>query len=249
MQCKKHKRKTKHVVIVTSDAVNDNATQFRIRPKVLKILVIVLCMIIGAMIGYIIYEEKLWETAVQKTISQSKTIEQLMQENEILLSEKEEKEAELNAEIKNLNERIQILSETVNEKVAIEKELTKQLEQQSLPQEFPLTGSAFMEETTDSGNPICIFTASEGITVVATAKGTVTAVNEDAEYGHIIWIDHGNGYVTIYRNKGEASVKQGDSVVQGSTLFTIDKDNEILGYQMMKDGTYISPMEMLLISG
>ena len=39
------------------------------------------------------------------------------------------------------------------------------------------------------------------------------------------------------------------SVVQGSTLFTIDKDNEILGYQMMKDGTYISPMEMLLISG
>ena len=42
--------------------------------------------------------------------------------------EKEEREAELNTEIKNLNDRIQILSETVNEKVAIEKELTKQLQ-------------------------------------------------------------------------------------------------------------------------
>ena len=249
MQCKKHKRKIKHVVIVTSDAVNDNSTQFRIRPKVLKILVFVLCIIIGAMIGYLVYEEKIWEAAVQKNISQANTIEQLIKDNEMLLQEKEAKEAELTAQINSLNEKIQILSETINQKVAAEKELTEQLEKQSLPQEFPLTGSASMEESMDSDKPICIFIASEGITVVATASGTVMAVNEDAEYGHNVWIDHGNGYVTIYRNQGEASVKQGDSVVQGSTLFIIGKDNKKLGYQMLKDGTYISPTEMLLISG
>lgn len=249
MQCKKHKRKTKHVVIVTSDAVNDSSTQFRIRPKVLKIIVIVLCMIIGAMIGYMVYEEKLWEKAVQKNISQANTIEQLMKENEILIQEKDAKEAELVAQINSLNEKIQILSETVKQKVEVEKELTEQIEKQSLPQEFPLTGSAFMEESTDSGNPICIFTASEGISVVATANGTVMTVNDDAQYGHNVWVDHGNGYVTIYRNQSEAIVKQGDSVVQGAPLFTIGKDNKTLGYQMMKDGTYINPMDMLLISG
>ena len=32
--------------------------------------------------------------------------------------------------------------------------------------------------------------------VVATAAGTVTAVNDDGDYGHNIWVDHGNGYVT-----------------------------------------------------
>lgn len=246
---KKHKRKIKHVIIVTSDAVDDNATQFRIRPKVLQGLVIALCIVIGAVIGYFVYEEKIWEAAVTTNLSQAQTIEQLKKDNEILLLEKEAKEAELNAEIQSLNDKIQILSETVNQKVATEKELTEQLEKLSLPREFPLTGSASMEEKTDSPNPICIFTASEGTAVVATAKGTVIAVNDDVEYGHNVWIDHGNGYVTIYRNQGDASVKQGDLVVQGTTLFEIDKDNHILGYQMMKDGIYINPTDMLIISG
>ena len=62
-------------------------------------------------------------------------------------------------------------------------------------------------------------------------------------------MDHGNGYVTIYRNQGDAMVKQGDSVVQGTTLFMIGEDNTKLGYQMLKDGTYINPMDMLAISG
>ena len=97
--------------------------------------------------------------------------------------------------------------------------------------------------------PICVFTASQGTTVVATASGTVTAVNDDAEYGHNVWVDHGNGYVTIYRNQGDPSVKQGDSVVQGTTLFLIGESNTRLGYQMMKDGSYINPMDMLAISG
>lgn len=249
MQRKRHRRKTKHVVIVTSDAVNDNATQFRFNPKILKILTVVLCVIIGIMIGYLIYEEKIWRAAVQKNISQAKTIEQLMKDNEALLLEKEEAEAEFTAQIRDLNEKIQILSDTVNQKVAAEKELLEQLESKSLPREFPLTGSASMEESMEKESPICIFTASEGVSVVSAADGTVTAVNEDVEYGYNVWIDHGNGYVTIYRNKGKACVEQGDNVVQGSTLFTIGKDNVTLGYQMMKDGAYISPMDMLLING
>lgn len=85
--------------------------------------------------------------------------------------------------------------------------------------------------------------------VVATAGGTVINVNDDSEYGHNVWIDHGNGYVTIYRNKGTVTVKQGDKVVQGTTLFLIDEDSTQLGYQMMRDNVYISPMELLAISG
>lgn len=122
------------------------------------------------------------------------------------------------------------------------------LENQSLPTEFPLNGSASMQEVTE-GDPMCLFTASEGTMVVATASGTVTAVNDDADYGHSVWIDHGNGYVTIYRNKGDVIVKQGDQVVQGTSLFLVTKDNTTLGYQMKKDDVFINPMEMLAISG
>ena len=96
---------------------------------------------------------------------------------------------------------------------------------------------------------MCVFTAATGAMVVATANGTVSAVNDDAEFGHNVWVDHGNGYVTIYRNQREVKVNQGETVRQGSTLFIINEDNSTLGYQMLKDGVYINPMEVLAISG
>lgn len=245
MQSKKHKRKTNHVVIVTSDAVDANVKQFRVRPWILQTAIVILCTVLGGIIGYLIYEETIWEAALEKNITLANTIEQLKKEKEQLELEKEE----LANQMQNLDEQIQILSETVNEKVESEKELTAQLEKQSLPTEFPLTGSASMEETLSEDKSICIFTASEGVMAVAAAAGTVTDISDDAEYGHCVRIDHGNGYVTIYRNKGDATVKLGDSVVQGSTLFIIGEDNTKLGYQMMKDGSYINPMDMLAISG
>ncbi len=238
MQRKKHKRKTNHVLIVTSDAVDANVKQYRIRPWILETVIIILCVVIGAMIGYLAYEEKIWEAAVQKNNVQTEAMETLSREKE-----------DLEAEIQSLNNKIQILSETVNQKVESEKELTEQLEKQSTPTEFPLTGSASMEEGMAEETPICIFTASQGTTVVATASGTVIAVNDDAEYGHNVWVDHGNGYVTIYRNQGDPSVKQGESVAQGPTLFLSGESNTRLGYQIMKDELYINPMDMLAISG
>ena len=96
---------------------------------------------------------------------------------------------------------------------------------------------------------MCIFSCTTGSMVVATAGGTVIAVNDDGEYGHNVWVDHGNGYVTIYRNQGEVKVKQGQTVRQGNTLMMITDENSKLGYQMMKDSAYINPMELLNISG
>ena len=159
-----------------------------------------------------------------------------------------EQNSKLEAQVTEQAEEIQILSDTVSQKVQSESELSATLEKQSLPTEFPLTGSASMEEVSE-GDPMCIFHASVGTTVVAAASGTVIAINDDEIYGHSVWVDHGNGYVTIYRNKGDTTVNVGDSVVQGTTLFVIGEDNADLGYQMQKDGSYINPMDMLAISG
>ncbi len=248
MKCKKHKRKTNHVLIVTSDAVDANVKQFRIKPWMSQVLISVFCVLVGALLGYFLYEEQLWERAMEKSNELQAANAELEDANQQMKSEYEAKMAEYQTEIDSLNAQIQILSDTVNQKVQSESELTALLERQSMPTEFPLTGSASMQEVAE-GAPMCVFTASEGIMVVATAGGTVTAVNDDSEYGHNVWIDHGNGYVTIYRNKGDVIVKQGDNVVQGTTIFLIGEENTQLGYQMMKDGSYISPMEMLAISG
>lgn len=240
----KHKRKISHVVLVTSDATDSDVRQFHIKSRSLWALVIVLCVVIGVMLGYIVYEERIWQAVDSRSDEQQAEIQSLEAANLQLEKDK----LDLETEIAGLNETVQILSETVSQKTKSESELKQQLEKQSMPTEFPLNGSASMEESQDE-EPICIFTASLGTMVVATARGTVIGVNDDVEYGHNVWIDHGNGYVTVYRNAGEPQVQQGDSVVVGTALFVIEEGKEQLGYQMMRDGVYISPMEMLAISG
>ncbi len=241
MARKRHKRKNSHVVLVTSDAVDAKLKQFRIRPWILQTVIVIFCVLCGTAIGYLFYET---EDRLQETTRSASEVQQLEAENQELAARNAELELQLAAQ----NEKIQILSDTVNQKVQSETELAAQLERQTTPTEFPLTGSATMEEIAE-GDPMCVFTAASGTMAVATANGTVIAVNDDAEYGHNIWVDHGNGYITIYRNQGDAMVKQGETVKQGATLFLIGEENNKLGYQMMRDNEYIDPMEMLTISG
>ena len=55
--------------------------------------------------------------------------------------------------------------------------------------------------------------------------------------------------MTVYRSQGEAKVKQGEVVTQGTTLFLVGENNSKLGYQMIKDGVFIDPLEVLVING
>ncbi len=247
----KHKRKNSKVLIVTSDAVDARVKQYKIRPYLLKVATLLVCLLVGALIGYFIFEKDIWTESMEQTASQKEAIKAIEQEKAELegrITELNEEIAGLNNEIAGLNEQVMILSKTVAQKNQSENELRQEIEKQSLPTEFPLTGAASVEEFAE-GEPICVFTAAVGSMVVATAKGTVIVVNDDPEYGHNVWVDHGNGYVTVYKNQGEVRVKQGETVSAGTTLFLVEAGNNKLGYQMMKDGVYINPMEMLAISG
>ena len=103
MESKKHKRKTNHVVIVTSDAVDANVRQFRIKPWLLQTIIVILCVVLGAFIGYFIYEERIW-VDTWKTVNQKNT--ELTDQITLL----EEEKQELEAQVESQNEKIQILS-------------------------------------------------------------------------------------------------------------------------------------------
>lgn len=233
----RHKRKKHQIVLLASDAVNAGVEQIHYHPWRSWFVIMILCAVLGACAGYFYFVNGIREEMDRVISAQQEQFTALEQEK-----------AELESQIVSLNETIRILSDTVNQKTQNENLLSEQLERQTTPTEFPLTGAATMEMATE-GDPMCIFTATDGAMVVATAGGTVTAVNDDSEYGRNIWVDHGNGYVTVYRNSGEVKVKQGEIVMQGTTLFLIEDENSKLGYQMLKDGIYIDPMEMLAISG
>ena len=80
MERKRHKRKNNHVVIVTSDAANAGVRQFRIRPWILQTIILILCVIIGALIGYFVYEKDIWEAELNHAASRNEAIDALEQE-------------------------------------------------------------------------------------------------------------------------------------------------------------------------
>ena len=263
---KKHKRKVNHLILFTSDAADGKVHQLRLSPAVSRILILLACVIVGVLIGFLVYGGNLYQHFLDRLHQQEEQIAALDEEKNQILEENEA-----------LSEKVAILSDTVNQKVQAEQEEKAISEEMSLPTEFPLTGSAQVEETTlgqamaQAGNagqndaqqteaeqqaeeetanaPLCIFSSSDGTMAVAAGTGTVSQVTEDPVFGYRVVIDHGNGYQSIYLNQGEPKVKEGDSVSRGATLFVLSADNATLGYQIMKDDVYVNPMDMIAIRG
>lgn len=233
----KHKRKVSHILIYTTDAVDADTKQVRIYPWVLVGVTLIVCCVLGAVIGYAVYEGKLWGRIREHDASQ----------NAALTAAQDEKDA-LQEKIDEQDAKIEMLSITIQDQTQQIAELQAQIAEQSVPTDYPLTGSASMTVITE-GDPMVEFTAAEGSTVVAAGKGVVTAVEEDEVYGNRVVIDHGNGYVSIYRNKGESQVKMGDEVASGTTLFMVTEDNRQLGYQIKENDVYIDPTTIIAIKG
>lgn len=237
MSKNRHKRKVSHILIYTTDAVDADTKQVRIHPWVLAGVTLIVCCVLGAVIGYAVYEGELWGRIREHDASQ----------NAALIAAQDEKDA-LQEKIDEQDAKIEMLSITIQDQTQQIADLQAQIAEQSVPTDYPLTGSASMTVITD-GDPMVEFTATEGSTVVAAGKGVVTAVEEDEVYGSRVVIDHGNGYMSIYRNKGESQVKAGDEVASGTTLFMVTEDNRQLGYQIKENDVYIDPTTIIAIKG
>lgn len=241
MEPKNQGHKKNHVLIFTSDDANAEVKQIRIRAWVVQLLVVIFCIGLGFVIGYIIYEEthknNMWSIANDSVVTMQKANERLTNENK-----------QLENQVVDLKNQVEILSGAVNQKVQSEGEMKEQLEVVKLPTILPINGSASVEPSGD-GDPKCSFKLGEGALIVNSAEGLVTEVTTDENGMNSITIDHQNGYVTIYKNKNNCMVHQGDYIYQGTTLFVISEKDSMFTYQISKDGTFLDPMSMLEISG
>lgn len=256
MEPKKRKRRTKYTLMIFSDSMEEGVKQIYLGSRRLTVLKMLFTVVLIADICYLVYNTIILSGVRERNGSQAVQIKQLEEDKETLEAQ--------NAE---LTEKVAILSETINQKAQGEEAAATELAQLSIPRGFPLTGSASIQEEAqgqENGEegevqdeqqndketePILVFKGTSGNMVVAAATGTVESVEPDAKYGNKIIIDHGNGYRSIYRNKGEARVKNGDEVVRGFTLFIIGEDNLELGYQIMEGENYINPEDIVEING
>ncbi len=95
--------------------------------------------------------------------------------------------------------------------------------------------------------------ADQGANVLATAAGTVIAVEQDDLMGTTVVIDHGQGLTSSYSNlQAVPTVEIGDSVYTGSIIGAVGSTAiaesmraSHLHFEIAKDGVAIDPMEYL----
>lgn len=245
---KKKKRKRTYRLVIVSDVPSDGTKYLKFTKARLNFLKSILTIIVLVVLSYLLLCAYERTTIVTRESNLQAKIQNAAQENEKLKKDNEE-----------LTDKVNILSETVNQKVDAE----KQQEEKNMPSGFPLSGTADMEETTETitinneeiTRPIILFKAGDGVSVIASGAGTVTVADSDAVYGYQVVIDHGNGYQSIYRSGTEPKVKTGDEVARGALLFEMDAEDDDnanaskMGYQIMKDAAYIEPTQVLIING
>ena len=187
-------------------------------------------------------------------------------EFDALKKETEAQNKEYETEIEDLKQRVTLLAEHVSE----EMEVRTVEEAKKNPVGIPVSGQAVIvsdpsneeEEEIDLDNSDEVsadlkfmnsytleISVSRGTKVIASGNGVVTYVGEDDIYGHIVKIDHGNGYVSVYRYSEEPKIKEGDEVLKGQMIYEVAKYKGILAYHILYENNYINPIEMIEISG
>ena len=118
-----------------------------------------------------------------------------------------------------------------------------------IPSGMPLDGQVPLPSEYSDEKQYITFTAGAGTKIVAAGAGTVSYVGDSAEYGHIVKVDHGNGYVSVYCDRSEPTVNENDDVISGTTLYVMSEDQEVLTYQISYEGDFIDPYTVMDING
>lgn len=223
--------------MIFTDSKEGSIRQLRIDPGVIESLFIIL---LAAIIILGVINSRRGDTIAALEEANLKQLEQIG-----VLEEEKQNLVLLHDE---LSEKVTILSDTINQKVEQEEAKEAEDAQAHMPVGFPMSSSASMQEA-DTEEPMVKLNGSEGNSIVASGAGTVLSITTGSTYLHCVQIDHGNGYVSIYRNDGEVMVKEGDELVRGSIIFVIGEENTELGYQITYEEKYMDPMDLLNIDG
>jgi len=91
--------------------------------------------------------------------------------------------------------------------------------------------------------------ADEGTPVKAAASGTVIDAGDFFFSGNMIYLDHGQGIISLYAHLSKISVKPGDIVKQGDLIGNVGQTGRVTGphlhFAIITNQTLIDPVFML----
>ncbi len=110
----------------------------------------------------------------------------------------------------------------------------------------PVTGEHTVHEGLDIAN-------SRWTPIFATADGMVTSASESGNFGNLIVLDHGNGYLTKYGHLSKIMVEKGQLVKRYGLVGYMGNSGRTTGthlhYEVHRDGTPQNPEKYILPSG
>jgi murein DD-endopeptidase MepM/ murein hydrolase activator NlpD len=110
----------------------------------------------------------------------------------------------------------------------------------------PILGEEKFHEGLDIAN-------SRWTPIYATADGIVTTSNGNSNFGNLVVIDHGNGYVTKYAHMTKIMVEKGQLVKRYGLVGYMGDSGRATGihlhYEVHRDGTPQNPEKYILPSG
>jgi murein DD-endopeptidase MepM/ murein hydrolase activator NlpD len=108
----------------------------------------------------------------------------------------------------------------------------------------PFTGKLAMHKGMD-------FAGKEGSEIVAVAGGVVTWAGDRYGYGHLVEINHGNGYTTRYGHNAKLLVKVGDSVEKGQVISQMGSTGRSTGphvhFEVLKNDRQVNPAKFVAL--
>ena len=230
---------TGYQVSIVSHETEEKVKEFTITKKQIKALLITVAAFVALLIVWGVTMTLLFGT-------REKAVEAVNAD----LQEAQDYTAQLEQQVKELTEKNTLLSDTVNRKM--EEEQVRLEEEAALfyPSGIPVNGTVLYDEgTNEEGQPYIEFTANTGSEVVAVGSGTVIMAQEHEDWGYMVQIDHGDGYVSTYQVREKPDVVVGDFVEKGEELFAVTRDNRTIIYQLLLEGEYINPEEIMEMYG
>ena len=253
---RKHRHKRHYTFMVISGDSDGGTKRLHLDHFKTQVLAYTAFTIALVIICYIIYSAITIHSLRAMNQDQKLQIDELTSEYNTLEASNDE-----------LETKIQQLSAALNQRLEDEQVSAEEAETLAIPSGFPLTGTASMTPAVDdpnetkvtkitednqdtaTGNPLVLLESSSGNSVIAAGSGTVQTVTTDVKFGNMVTIDHGNGYLSIYRNSGDPLVTEGSQIDKGDIIFVIGEHNTTLGYQIQQDEQYIDPETLTEING
>jgi cell division protein FtsB len=239
---KSKNKKENYTIIVASNKGNGKIKQHSISSKAFAFWTYFMIILLVIIVTYGVYTVLVIGDGQGAIFSLRTQVEKLTNQNSELLEENVE-----------LNEKVTLLSNTLNIKIIAEEEAKAIEEALYVPSGVPLITDASMKPGTEDGIggtevPVVLFTTKSETNVLAAGQGTVTFAGTDAQYGKQVMIDHGNGYISVYKCNGEMMVKEDEVVNRDTVLFEVESDI-VIHFQIIKDDLFIDPTEIMEIYG